>query len=317
MLTYKDYIYAIYQERSFSKAARKLYVSQPWLSATVKKVERKLQCPIFNRATNPISLTEAGQYYISQIERVIKIEEEIQQYFSDLNASANTKMCIGSSMFFCTYVLPKLTEPFQMKFPSVALTFQEGLSQDLEQELLEDKLDFILEAEHLQNSQLYAIPWAAEEIVLAVPSRASINRSLGKYCYTFDELLKRNEAGGKKPPVPLQTFKDEPFLFCSPGNDIYQRSISLCEQAGFTPQIKLYLSQMMTAYYLVCEGQGAAFLRSTIPEYVTPTDSVVFYQIEGPSAIRNIYLTYSKHNTSPIQKKMIEFFQENALTEQM
>ena len=45
MLTYKDYIYAVYQERSFSKAARKLYVSQPWHSATT-----------------PISLMAAGEY---------------------------------------------------------------------------------------------------------------------------------------------------------------------------------------------------------------------------------------------------------------
>lgn len=37
MLTHKEYIYAIYQERSFSKAARKMYVSQPWLSSVVKK----------------------------------------------------------------------------------------------------------------------------------------------------------------------------------------------------------------------------------------------------------------------------------------
>ena len=76
MLNYKEYIYAIYQEKSFSKAAKKLYVSQPWLSATVKKVEQQLQIPLFDRSTNPISLTEAGRYYIEQIERIMAIEEE-------------------------------------------------------------------------------------------------------------------------------------------------------------------------------------------------------------------------------------------------
>lgn len=317
MLTYKDYIYAIYQERSFSKAARRLYVSQPWLSATVKKVEKTLQTPIFNRATNPISLTESGEYYIRQIERVMKIEEEMRQYYSELNSTANTHLCIGSSMFFCTYVLPKLTEPFQMQFPQVTLTFREGDIEDLKLDLLENKLDFILEAEQPEDSRLVSSSWVSEEIILAVPARAPINRQLEDYRYTFDELLKRNEPGGKKPPVPLLKFKNEPFLFLRPGNDIHHRSISLCGQAGFTPQIKLYLSQMMTAYYLVCEGQGSAFLRSTIPEYVTPTDSVVFYQIDHPLAMRNIYLTYSKRHTNPVQRHMIDFFQETVLEEQL
>lgn len=43
MLNYKEYVYAVYQERSFSKAAQKLYVSQPWLSSVVKKWSRKLK----------------------------------------------------------------------------------------------------------------------------------------------------------------------------------------------------------------------------------------------------------------------------------
>ena len=316
MLTYKDYIYAVYQERSFSKAARKLYVSQPWLSATVKKVEKAIQTTIFDRSTTPISLTAAGAYYIQQIERVMKIEEEMQQYFSSLSARSNAHLSIGSSMFFCTYVLPRLTDPFQMQFPSVALTFREGVSEDLMPDLLEHKLDFILEAEELKDSQLHSIPWVTEEIVLAVPARASINQRLEPYCYSFDGLLKRNEPGMKKPAVSLAEFKDEPFLSLRPGNDIYQRSIQLCELAGFSPQIKLYLSQMMTAYYLVCEGQGSAFLRSTIPEYVTPTDSVVFYQIDHPLALRSIYLTYSSQNPTPVQQDMIHFFEETVLAEQ-
>ena len=62
MTDYKEYIYAVYQEKSFSKAAQKLYVSQPWLSSTVKKVEQEVGLPLFDRSTTPISLTEAGAY---------------------------------------------------------------------------------------------------------------------------------------------------------------------------------------------------------------------------------------------------------------
>ena len=116
MLNYKEYVYAVYQEHSFSKAAQKLYVSQPWLSSVVKKVEREIKAPIFDRSTTPISLTPAGQYYIQQVEKVMKIEEEMRAHFAQLS-NQETKLHIGSSMFFCTYVLPQLFQEFRAASP--------------------------------------------------------------------------------------------------------------------------------------------------------------------------------------------------------
>lgn len=183
------------------------------------------------------------------------------------------------------------------------------------EKLLERKLDFFLEAEPLQHTKIQSVPWCVEEIVLAVPARFPINRELSEYCYSFDELLKRNEPGGKKSAVPLEAFRNEPFLLLQEGNDCYQRGIQLCEHAGFTPKPAVYLTQMMTAFYLVCEGQGVCFLRSTIPEYVTPTDSVVFYQLDDPIATRAIYLSSLKQQANPVQQKLIDFMWEHSLLE--
>lgn len=106
MTDYKEYIYAVYQEKSFSKAAKKLYVSQPWLSATVKKVEQELDVRLFDRSTTPISLTEAGAYYIQRVEEIRRIEQDMIQHFQELRNAQHSVLHIGSSMFFCTYVLP-------------------------------------------------------------------------------------------------------------------------------------------------------------------------------------------------------------------
>ena len=81
MFSYKDYIYAIYQERSFSKAAQKLFVSQSWLSSVVKKTEQEIKAPLFDRSTVPISMTEAGLYYIRQAEKIMAVEEETRRHF--------------------------------------------------------------------------------------------------------------------------------------------------------------------------------------------------------------------------------------------
>ena len=74
MLKDIEYIYAVYKERSFSKAARRLFIAQPSLSAAVKRVEQELGLPLFNRSTSPVSLTEAGEYYIKSAEKIMEIE---------------------------------------------------------------------------------------------------------------------------------------------------------------------------------------------------------------------------------------------------
>ena len=97
------------------------------------------------------------------------------------------------------------------------------------------------------------------------------------------------------------------------GNDIHQRSLQICKNAGFIPNVSLYLTQMMTAYYLVCEGQGITFLRSTIPAHVAPTDKVIFYQLGDSLAVRSIYLSYTKRNTNPVQQHLIDFMKDSIL----
>ena len=59
-----EYVYQVYKDKSFSKAAANLFISQPSLSANVKRVEKKVGFPIFDRSTKPLSLTECGKEYI-------------------------------------------------------------------------------------------------------------------------------------------------------------------------------------------------------------------------------------------------------------
>jgi len=306
-----EYIYAVYREKSFSKAAQKLFVSQPWLSATIKKAEQELGMPLFDRSTNPVSLTQAGRYYIEQAERIMAIEEEMQTRLQELRDSHRTELHIGSSMFFCTYVLPSLMEDFRLQYPQVTLTFTEGGNKTLLEKLLDGQLDFMLEAEHPEHNRVVSIPWASEEIVLAVPVGNPVNEKMEQYRYSFEEFLTRAQGDHRRPAVPLDAFAKEDFILLKEGNDIHQRCLQLCKNAGFRPNVTLYLAQMMTAYYLVLEGQGITFLRSTIPEHVAATDRVVFYQLDDPLAVRSIYLSYSKHKATPIQQQLIDFMKQN------
>ena len=82
-----EYVYEVYLEKSFSKAAEKLFISQPSLSANVKRVEHHIGYPIFDRSTKPLSLTECGVQYIKAVEKI----KSIQMNLKDLQTTGRPK----------------------------------------------------------------------------------------------------------------------------------------------------------------------------------------------------------------------------------
>ena len=71
MLNEMKYVYEVYKEKSFSKAAKKLFISQPALSNMVRKAEKEMGAPIFDRSTIPLTVTKEGAYYIRTVEKIL------------------------------------------------------------------------------------------------------------------------------------------------------------------------------------------------------------------------------------------------------
>ena len=86
MLNEMKYVYAVYQEKSFSKAAKKLFISQPALSNMVRKAEREVGAAIFDRSTIPLTITKEGAHYIKSVEEILFIQRNLKSYFEDLRA---------------------------------------------------------------------------------------------------------------------------------------------------------------------------------------------------------------------------------------
>ena len=82
------YIYQIWQDRSFTKAAEHLFITQPALSTAVRRVEESIGAPLFDRSRRPLELTEAGMIYIEAIRKMNYLENELSTRINDLHDSA-------------------------------------------------------------------------------------------------------------------------------------------------------------------------------------------------------------------------------------
>lgn len=80
MSTQNKYVSALYQTRSFSKAAKLLYISQPALSMAINNIESDLGVKLFDCSTTPVTPTQACEYYLSEMQKITHIEESVKHY---------------------------------------------------------------------------------------------------------------------------------------------------------------------------------------------------------------------------------------------
>ena len=206
MLKEMEYVYAVYQERSFSKAARKLYLSQPALSAAVRKAEAEIHTPIFDRSTNPIGLTPAGEYYIDAVKRILDIRQEMETYFESLAGECQGTVQVGAASYFCAHVLPNVMEEFQRQYPSWRVSLLEANARDLRQCLQSGVIDLSLDVEPADPHLFASTVWYEETILLAVPASFAINCGLEAFQLTAAQVRQGLHLQDTFPAVDLSRF---------------------------------------------------------------------------------------------------------------
>lgn len=295
----KDYVYEVYKTRSFSKAADNLYISQPSLSATIKKIESRIGAPLFDRSTTPIQLTDCGQKYISYIENLMDMEQEFENYLNDVNTLRAGHLSIGGSNLFAAYVLPPLLSGFMAQFPHIDVKLVESSTNDLERQLSAGNLDLVID-NYAFNERIYERHlFCREQVLLAVPAAFDSNRDpqAEPYRLTAGEIKaeEAGPAGGKTGFASLKLFQRDPFLLLRSGNDTRERSDQLLKDSGISPRIILKLDQQATAYHVASQGMGITFVTDTLVRKVPENPNLYYYRLNPEYAVRNIYF-YHKQN---------------------
>lgn len=295
MFVWKKYVYEVYKERSFTKAAQNLYISQPSLSARIKKIEEIIGEPLFDRSTTPLQLTEVGKVYIEAAEEITQIEQRVENYINDLAGLKTGNLAVGASTLFAAYVVPSLITQFNQKFPDVHIQLIEGNTAELEEMLGSNALDFVIDNYHydsiLYNKELYC----EENILLAVPKHFAINEELGMYQLSYKNIKNKNYLNQKYPAVPLGKFADLPFIMLTQGNDTRTRGDRLCRNVGFKPNIVLEFNQQSTAYMASSTQLGATFISDILVSQLPAFENLVYYKLDGEEAKRKVFFYYKTH----------------------
>lgn len=294
MFTWKKYVYEVYKEKSFSKAAQNLYISQPSLSARIKKIERELGVPLFDRSTSPLGLTDSGKAYIDAAKKIFQIEQDFENYINNLNALKTGRLSVGASNLFAAYVLPPLITRFKERFPDIGIQLTEGNTVQLESMLSNNSLDFVIDNYHYDSSLYNKELYCHENILLAVPKQLPVNDTLSAYQLSYADIKEHHYLNPDHPAAPLGAFREVPFIMLKSGNDTRLRGDRLCSLAGFHPQIILELNQQATAYMAASTQLGATFISDILVAQLPVFENLVYYKLGGEAANRDVFFYYKK-----------------------
>ena len=311
MLQSMKYVYEVYKEKSFSKAAKNLDVSQPALSTAIKKIETEAGITLFDRSSSPLKLTEAGQAYIDAVKEVMSIQNNLKCQLSDIASLKTGEIKIGGSTFFSTFILPHAISKFSLEHPGIKIDLIEAPSASLKGMLMNETLDIIMDSCEFDDKLYTTYQVLKENLLLAVPKDFAVNIGLEEYQLTSKDIKAKKHLSDDFPAVDLSRFKDEEFLMLRKGNDTGERAFSMCREAGFVPKVHMYLDQIMTSYNIACMEMGAAFVTDKIITYGYPRTEVVFYKLGGPLSKRKIVFAHKKNRyLTQVMTEFISFSQD-------
>lgn len=252
-MTSKELIYVktVAEEKSISKAARKLFMAQPSLSQSIQRIEEALGTPLFNRTTSGLTLTFAGERYYQTASQILKMYEDFELEISDINNLRTGRIHIGVTNHLGTLALARVLPRYQETFSHIEVFIHEENTASLERMLLSGEIDFAV----MHAPKEVTLPQIHYDILTRDPFVIAISPA--------HELVRKAEEkpGYPYPVLDLKLLKNEPFLMLHKEQRIRQITDAVLGKAGIhQPRIALTLKNYETAQVLAAQGLGATLV---------------------------------------------------------
>ena len=165
-----DVFLAVARERSFSRAAQRVHLSQPTISEHVSELERELGKPLFLRRGRTVALTEAGRVFEEYALRLVATVEGARQAVAELDGLGHGSLLVGASTTPGLYVMPEIVAAFRARYPGIDLRLQIANSREIEERVKGRDLDLGVVGGHAVGpGEECLAAGLLDELVLVVP----------------------------------------------------------------------------------------------------------------------------------------------------
>lgn len=244
------YFLMLAEERSFTKAAEKLHITQQTLSAHIAALEKETGTKLFVRHV-PLTLTDSGEVFLRYARLFSRNERALKRELSDVSGRVEGTLRIGIAPSRGQVMLPPVIDRFQKSYPHCRIRLLEMANENIWNRLKRDEIDVAMARLPGEMPGISHRPWMREEIVLLMAKELA-EKLWGKE----GEALFAGDERKKGLSLP---FADCPFLLNSENDIAGALARQLFRRAGFAPHVAVESENMGTMLRLCLLGRGAYF----------------------------------------------------------
>lgn len=280
------YVEMIAELHSFSRAAEKLYISQPALTKSIGKLEQELGVKLFDRASHPLQLTYAGERYLAGMRNIIAMQNQLEQELAEIADMKKGRLTVGIPDSRGPRWLPRILPIFLRDCPGIDVRIVEGVTGELERELVRENIDIAvvttlpqmvadLQYEEVHQEQL---------MILSSPKHPMFQNM------DLTQALKNRNALHYISPERLD---GQPYIAHEPEQGLYRSATHMFERFNIRPQKVVTLSNTSSARDLATSGVGfvVAPTHSAYSGKLEKRD-VLFCSITDPPTYRSVIISY-------------------------
>lgn len=268
-----EYIIAISEEKSISKAADKLYLSQPALSQRLKKLEEELGAPLFTRDQTGLALTDAGRIYLNGGRSVLKIKQDTMKKLSGMNRNNKKLLRFGCATSLALECIPA----FRENYPEIELVTRRCNTPTAKESLIMGRMDIaVLLTSSLNHSALEYFPLSEGELLLAIPDSHPAVTAFHNQPTIFAEQY--------------DALKDDYFILSpspSHSRDMENQALQIM---NIQPQVLCEINDNVSRRYMLNKKLGNGFL----PSYTIQKEDTFHTFSMEPKLTFHMVAAYSK-----------------------
>jgi LysR family hydrogen peroxide-inducible transcriptional activator len=234
-----EYLVAVAEEGGFTRAAERLLVAQPSLSQQIKKLEREIGQPLFDRLPRGVVLTEAGHVLLDHARRVLRVLSDARQRVRETGDRATGALTVGAIPTIAPFLLPRVVQAFRRCCPEVQLSLTEDVTHRLLESVGRGELDVAVISSAADVGTVHVERIGSEPLYLLAPAAHPL---------------------GRRKTVRWADLNGEPFLVLHDMHCLTGQVLQSCQPQGVKLSVAARGAQLATLAAMVSSGLGVAIV---------------------------------------------------------
>jgi LysR family hydrogen peroxide-inducible transcriptional activator len=235
-----EYVVAVAEESSFSRAAKRCFVSQPALSNQVRQLEIQLGADLFERTSKGVWTTPFGDRVVALAHEVLTASDRIVDCADALKAPLSGPLLLGCVSTITPYLVPAAMSDLRSRFPELELQIRDGTADVLEAQLAAGEIDALIVPLPTGLAGCEEIEIARDAFLLVASSESELGRA--------------------SEPVSPDVLRGHEILLLEDPHCLRRHALEVCQITGAMPHATLHATSLGVIVQLVRRGFGATLL---------------------------------------------------------